>query len=187
MHEVGLRQPGGMVAVIGADETLVAEACEETGTQIANINCPGQLVISGAKDKLAETVDSLKARGVSRTIPLQVSGAFHTPLMQPASDGLAEVITSLSFNQPLRPIIANTTAEPLTTAKAIEEELLRQLCNCVRWQQSVEYMISNGVSTFIEIGPGKVLTGLIKRIDRTANISNIGDAESARAAVSSSA
>ena len=186
MHEAGLKQPGGMVAVIGADETLVAEACEETGTQIANINCSGQLVISGAKDKLAKTVDLLKARGVSRTIPLQVSGAFHTPLMQPAADGLAEVITSLSFNQPLIPIIANTTAEPLTTAEAIEEELLRQLCNCVRWQQSVEYMISNGVSTFIEIGPGKVLTGLIKRIDRAANISNIGDAESARAAVNSS-
>ncbi|MBU2608084.1 MAG: ACP S-malonyltransferase [Chloroflexi bacterium] len=187
MHEAGLKQPGGMVAVIGADEALVAEACEETGTQIANINCSGQLVISGAKDKLAETVDLLKSRGVSRTIPLQVSGAFHTPLMQPAADGLAEVIKSLSFNQPLIPIIANTTAEPLTTAEAIEEELLRQLCNCVRWQQSVKYMISNGVSTFIEIGPGKVLTGLIKRIDRAANISNIGDAESARAAVSSSA
>jgi len=187
MHEAGLRQPGGMVAVIGADEILVAEACEETGTQIANINCSGQLVISGARDKLAETVELLKARGVSRTIPLQVSGAFHTPLMQPAADGLAEVITSLSFNQPLIPIIANTTAEPLTTAEAIEEELLRQLCNCVRWQQSVEYMISDGVSTFIEIGPGKVLTGLIKRIDRAANISNIGDAESARAAVNPSA
>jgi len=186
MHEAGQQQPGGMVAVIGAEEALLVEACAETGTQMANINCPGQLVISGDREKLAKTVELLKARGVSRTIPLQVSGAFHTPLMQPAADGLADVITSLTFNKPTIPIVANTTAEPLTTAEEIKEELLRQLCNCVRWQQSVEYMISDGVSTFIEIGPGKVLTGLIKRIDRTVSTNNIGDAEAARATVSAS-
>jgi len=186
MHEAGQQQPGGMVAVIGAEEALLVEACAETGTQLANINCPGQLVISGARDKLPDTVELLKSRGVSRTIPLQVSGAFHTPLMQPAADGLAEVISSLTFSEAVIPIIANTTAEPLNMAEEIKEELLRQLCNCVRWQQSVEYMISNGVSTFVEIGPGKVLTGLIKRIDRTVNTSNIGDAEAARTAVSAS-
>ncbi len=183
MHEAGQQQPGGMVAVIGAEESLLAEACAETGTCLANINCPGQLVISGHRDKLAQTVEVLKARGVSRTIPLQVSGAFHTPLMQPAADGLAEVITSLTFAGPAIPVIANTTAEPLTTAEEIREELLRQLCNCVRWQQSVERMLSDGISSFIEIGPGKVLTGLIKRIDRTASTSNIGAAEAAMTAV----
>ena len=186
MHEAGQQQPGGMVAVIGAEEALLVEACAETGTQLANINCPGQLVISGARDKLTNTVELLKSRGVSKTIPLQVSGAFHTPLMQPAADGLAKVISSLTFSEAVIPIIANTTAEPLITAEGIKEELLRQLCNCVRWQQSVENMIGGGVSTFIEIGPGKVLTGLIKRIDRTVNTSNIGDAEAARSAVSAS-
>ncbi|MFC1971959.1 ACP S-malonyltransferase [Chloroflexota bacterium] len=186
MYEAGQQQPGGMVAVIGAEEALLVEACAETGTQLANINCPGQLVISGARDKLPDTVELLKSRGVSKTIPLQVSGAFHTPLMQPAADGLAEVISSLTFSKAVIPIIANTTAEPLNMAEEIKEELLRQLCNCVRWQQSVENMIGGGVATFIEIGPGKVLTGLIKRIDRTVNISNIGDAEAARSAVSAS-
>jgi len=179
MHEAGLKQPGGMVAVLGADAELLAAACADTGTHLVNINCPGQLVISGAKENLTQTVDLLKSRGITKTIPLQVSGAFHTPLMQPAADGLAEVIASLTFNQPLVPVIANTTAEPLTTAEAIKDELLRQLCSCVRWQQSVEYMINDGVSTFIEIGPGRVLAGLIKRIKREARMVNIGDADSA--------
>ena len=186
MHEAGLKQPGGMVAVLGLDGDSLAEICAETVTQVANINCPGQLVISGAKDNLTKAVDLLKSRGVSRAIPLQVGGAFHTPLMQPAADGLAEVIASLTFRQPVVPIVANTTAEPLTTAEAIKEELLRQLCNCVRWQGSVEYMIDEGVSTFIEIGPGKVLTGLIKRINREVKTVNIGDVEAVRSLVNSS-
>jgi len=154
--------------------------CAETGTQVANINCPGQLVISGTREKLAQAVDLLKSRGVSRAVPLQVSGAFHTPLMQSAVDGLSEVIASLAFSQPLVPIIANTTAQPLTTAESIKEELLRQLCNCIQWQRSVEYMINDGVSTFIEIGPGKVLTGLVKRISREVTTVNIGDVEAVR-------
>jgi len=186
MHEAGLKQPGGMVAVLGADEASLAEVCAETGTRVANINCPGQLVISGAGENLTRAVDLLRSRGVSRTIPLQVSGAFHTPLMQPAADGLAGVIASLTFRQPLMPVIANTTAEPLTTTEAIKEELLRQLCNGIQWQGSVEYMINDGVSTFIEIGPGKVLTGLIKRINREVKTVNIGDAEAVRSLVNSS-
>ncbi len=177
MHEAGLRNPGGMVAIIGLDEALLAEVCEETGTQIANINCPGQLVISGAKENLTQAADLAKARGAPRTIPLQVSGAFHTPLMQPAVDGMSEVVATLSFHQPAIPIIANTTAQPLTAAEQVKAELIRQLCNCIQWQRSVEYMVDNGVSTFIEIGPGKVLAGLIKRINRGVKLINIGDAQ----------
>ena len=186
MHEAGLKQPGGMVAVLGTDEALLAEVCAETGTCVANINCPGQLVISGARENLAQAVDLLKSRGVSRTIPLPVSGAFHTPLMQPAADGLAAVIASLNFSQPRLPIIANTTAQPLTTAESVKEELLRQLCHGIQWQGSVEYMINDGVSTFIEIGPGKVLTGLMKRINRDVKTVNIGDAGMVRSLVNSS-
>lgn len=180
MHEAGQVTAGGMAAVIGLDESALAEVCTETGARIANINCPGQIAISGAEDKLAQAMDLAKARGAHRVIRLQVSGAFHTQLMQPAVDGMAEIIANLSFNQPVVPIIGNTTAQPLATAELVEEELLRQLCNCVQWQRSVEYMIGDGVSTFIELGPGRVLAGLIKRIDRDVNIVNIGDAEAVR-------
>ena len=175
MHEAGLREPGGMVAVIGLDEASLAEVCSETGTQIANVNCPGQLVISGANGNLARAVDLVKSRGAYRTIPLKVSGAFHTPLMQSAVDGMSQVLALVSFRQPQVPIIANTTAQPITCAEEVKPELLRQLGNGIQWQRSIEYMGDNGVSTFIEIGPGKVLTGLIKRIRKNVDILNIGD------------
>jgi [acyl-carrier-protein] S-malonyltransferase len=180
MHEAGQMTPGGMAAVIGLDEAVLSELCTESGARIANINCPGQIVISGAEDKLAKAMELAKAGGAHRVIPLQVSGAFHTSLMQPAVDGMAEIIAKLSFNQPTIPIIGNTTAQPLTTAEAVKEELLKQLCNCVLWQRSVEYMLGDGVSSFIELGPGRVLAGLIKRIDRDVNIINIGDAEAVK-------
>ena len=177
MHEAGQKRPGSMAAIIGLDEVLLAEVCQEADTRIANINCPGQLVISGAIDNLGKAVDLAKAKGAPRAIPLQVSGAFHTPLMQSAVDGMTEIISTLSFSDPAIPIIGNTTAQPLTTADAIKEELLRQLCNCVQWQRSIEYMIDNGVSTFVEIGPGKVLTGLIKRINNNVELMNVGGVE----------
>jgi [acyl-carrier-protein] S-malonyltransferase len=180
MHEAGQITPGGMAAIIGLDEGPLAEVCQQTGARIANINCPGQIVISGAKGKLERAMELAREKGAHRAIPLQVSGAFHTELMQPAVDGMAEIMAQLSFNDPTIPIVGNTTAKPLTTAGAVKEELLNQLCNCVQWQRSVEYMISDGVSGFIEIGPGRVLAGLIKRIDRDVNISNIGDVEAVK-------
>lgn len=180
MYEAGLKAPGGMVAVIGLDEASLVEVCRDTGTWIANINYPGQLVISGAKQDLAKAADLAKTRGAHRTIHLPVSGAFHTPLMQSVVDGMSEIIANLPFDNPAIPIIGNTTARPLTTVEAIKEELLRQLYNCVQWQHSIEYMISDGVTTFIEIGPGKVLSGLIKRIDKNVNTLNIGDAQDVR-------
>ncbi len=180
MHEAGQRRPGRMAAIIGIDEVLLTEICDETGTRIVNINCPGQMVISGAADNLTKAINLIKSSGAHRTVPLQVSGAFHTSLMQSAVDGMSGVIAALSFSELSIPIIANTTAQPLTTADLIKEELLRQLCNCVQWQRSIEYMIDNGVATFIEIGPGKVLTGLIKRINRDVRLINIGDVPSVR-------
>jgi [acyl-carrier-protein] S-malonyltransferase len=180
MHEAGQITPGGMAAIIGLDESPLAEVCQQTGTRIANINCPGQIVISGARDNLAQAVELVKDRGAHRAIPLQVSGAFHTPLMQPAVDGMAEIMATLKFNNPTIPIVGNTTAQPLTTAQAVKEELLNQLCHCVQWQRSIEYMIKEGVANFIEIGPGRVLAGLIKRIDRGVTIINIGNAEAVK-------
>ena len=178
MYEAGLKKPGGMVAIIGLDEASLSEVCNETDTRIANFNCPGQLVISGAEKNLPKAADLAKARGASRAIPLAVSGAFHTPLMQPAVDGMAEIIPTLEFQDPAIPIMANTTAQPLTTAEQVKAELITQLSNGIQWQRSIEYMIDNGVATFIEIGPGKVLSGLIKRINKEANTLNIGDVES---------
>jgi len=180
MHEAGQKKPGSMAAIIGLDESLLTEVCRETDTRIANINCPGQLVISGTSENLNKAMDLAKAKGAHRAIPLQVSGAFHTPLMQSAVDGMSEIIATLSFSDPSIPIIGNTTAQPLTAADLLKEELLRQLCNCVQWQRSIEYMIDNGVSTFIEIGPGKVLTGLIKRINKSVELINIGDVEAVK-------
>jgi len=180
MYEAGLKRRGSMAAIIGLEEALLEEICQQTDTKIANINCPGQLVISGAEENVAKAVDLAKEKGASRAIPLQVSGAFHTPLMQPAVDGMAKIIPTVTFRDPSTPIIANTTAEPLTKGEEIREELLRQLCNSVQWQRTIEHMIGNGVSHFIEIGPGKVLTGLIRRINRDVETINIGDAESIR-------
>ena len=181
MYEAGLAQPGGMAAIIGLDEDVLAEVCRETDTRIANINCPGQLVISGATDNIAGAVDLAREKGASRVIPLEVSGAFHTPLMQPAVDGLAGIIPTLTFREPAVPVIANTSARPVTTEEAIKAELLDQLCNSVQWQASIEYMLKNGVTSVIEIGPGRVLAGLMRRIDRSVDTRNIGDAEAIKA------
>jgi len=180
MHEAGLKRRGSMAAIIGLEEASLEEICQQTDTKIANINCPGQLVISGAEENVTKAVDIAKEKGASRTIPLQVSGAFHTPLMQPAVDGMAKIIPTVTFRDPSIPIIANTTAEPLTVGEEIKEELLRQLCSSVQWQRTIEHMLDKGVSRFIEIGPGKVLTGLIRRINRDVETVNIGDAESIR-------
>jgi [acyl-carrier-protein] S-malonyltransferase len=175
MNEAGKKTPGSMAAILGMDESAVKALCQETGTWLANINCPGQLVISGAKDNIEKAVALAPSKGASRAIMLQVSGAFHSPLMQPAADGLAEYISQLPFNNPSIPIIANTSAQPLTDAQAIKNELMQQLLNSVQWQRSVEYMIDKGTTTFIEIGAGKVLTGLVKRINKSVKTLNIGE------------
>ncbi|MDD4875512.1 MAG: ACP S-malonyltransferase [Dehalococcoidales bacterium] len=106
-----------------------------------------------------------------------MSGAFHTPLMQPAVDGMSELLPTINFQEPLVQIIANTTAQPITTTEEIKAELLKQLCNSVQWQRSIEYMINEGVSTFIEVGPGKVLSNLIRRINKNVNTMSIGDSQ----------
>ncbi|OGO08545.1 MAG: [acyl-carrier-protein] S-malonyltransferase [Chloroflexi bacterium RBG_13_60_13] len=166
MQEAGEKHPGGMLALIGLDETAVRDICDTSGIQIANINCPGQIAVSGATDPLARAAELARARGAQRVVPLQVSGAFHSRLMESAGQGMALATSGLDFRDATIPIVANTTALPITDGGAVRSELLEQLLNCVQWQKSVEYMISHGVTNFIEIGPGQVLTGLIKRINR---------------------
>ena len=174
MHEASKLNPGTMAAVIGLDESAVSEICRDSGTWLANINCPSQIVISGSIEKVGKSVSLAEAKKV-RAIALQVSGAFHTPLMEPACQGLSKIIGNMNFKDPSIPIIANSSAQPLTKSEQIKSELLAQLCNPVQWQRSVEYMIGSGVTTFIEIGAGKVLSGLIKRINREVKTLNIGD------------
>ena len=175
MYEAGLARPGAMMAVIGIEETALAEICQQHDTVIANYNCPGQLVISGAGENIARATESAKAGGAARTIPLQVSGAFHSPLMQPAVDGMAQVLAKVTFKDPSVPIIANVTAQPITSGSQIKAELLKQLYSGVQWQRSVEYMLQRNTGRFIEFGPGKVLAGLIRRISRESETVNIGD------------
>ena len=184
MYEAGLKTPGGMMAIIGLEEAVLAEICRETNTVIANINSPGQLVISGATENITKAGEMAKAKGGVRAVPLQVSGAFHSPLMQPAAYGMTQILAKVTFKDPSVPIIANVTALPLTSGSQIKDELLKQLCNGVQWQRSVEYMVQQGVGRFIEIGPGKVLAGLIKRISRDVEIVNIGDMNEVKGMVS---
>jgi [acyl-carrier-protein] S-malonyltransferase len=182
MHEAGKIRPGGMAAIIGLDEASLEEVCRETGSEMANFNCSGQIVISGTRESLARSMDLAKARGARRVVPLQVSGAFHSALMQPTVEGMALAISQVDFGQPQVPIVANSTAQPLTSSDAIRDELLRQLCQCVQWQPSVQYMLDEGISTFVEIGPGQVLTSLIRRITKEVQVINLSDPESIKAA-----
>lgn len=181
MQKAGEIKPGGMAAVIGLDEAVLREICRESGAEIANFNCSVQIVISGSKEALARAMELAKAKDARRVILLQVSGAFHSTLMQPTIEGMCEAISQINFRTPEVPIVVNSTARPVTTAEGVKEELLRQLCNCVQWQPSVEYMLGEGISTFIEIGPGQVLSGLIKRISDKARVLNMSDPESIKA------
>jgi [acyl-carrier-protein] S-malonyltransferase len=166
MQEAGDRTPGGMLAIIGLDEAGVRVVCQETGMEIANINSPGQIAISGPAVALEKATLLAKEKGAQRVVTLPVSGAFHSRLMQPAADGMARAVANLHFQDASIPIVANTTAQPLTGGDALKAELLQQLCHSVLWQRSVEWMIGEKVAEFVEIGPGQVLTGLIKRISK---------------------
>ena len=176
MQLASQQAPGAMAAVMGIDEPTLFEVALDSGVYVANYNSPGQVVISGERDKITKAMEALTSRG-ARVLPLAVSGAFHTPLMAPAAEGLAKVVERLAFKDAQIPIIANTTGEPITAAADIKAELLKQLTTSVYWQKSVEYMARAGVTTFIEIGPGKVLSGLIRRVSRDVKTVNISDAQ----------
>lgn len=177
MYEAGLKNHGSMLAVIGLDEETVKDVCLQTGTEISNVNCPGQIVISGAVQALAEANRLGKTKGARAMIPLKVSGAFHSALMEPVIAEFGKIIANVRFRSPDIPVISNVTAQPLTDVDSIKKELVKQLRNCIQWQRSVEYMIRSGVATFYEIGPGRVLSGLIRRINSKLRIFNISGIE----------
>ncbi|MBI2917294.1 MAG: ACP S-malonyltransferase [Chloroflexi bacterium] len=175
MQEAGDSNPGGMAALLAVDLPTAEALCRDSGCQIANLNCPGQVVIAGGREALDKARALAQTRGIKRFMPLDVSGAFHTPLMAPAAAGMSLVLEGVAFREPQVPVVANSTGLPLTTGQAVKEELMAQLTHCVQWQSSVEHMAGNGVSTFVEVGPGRVLTGLIKRIVPGARLVNWGD------------
>jgi [acyl-carrier-protein] S-malonyltransferase len=177
MYEAGLKNPGSMLAVIGLDQETVKDISFRSETEISNINCPGQIVVSGATQALSEAHKLAKTKGARVLIPLKVSGAFHSPLMEPIIAEFSDFVSSFKFHPPAIPVVSNVTARPLTDVDSIKEELVKQLRNCIQWQGSVEYMIHGGVTNFYEIGPGRVLSGLIRRINPELEIFNVSEIE----------
>ena len=180
MNQASVNRPGAMAAILGLDELAFDQICAETGVELANINTDNQIVISGDKMAIAHAVDLATARGARKAVPLPVSGAFHSSLMLEAEEGLAAELETLRFQNPRMPIIANCDCRPLNDVQDIRDELVRGLCRCVQWKDSVRAMIDSGVDRFVEFGAGGVLAGLIKRIDRDVEVSAVADADSIR-------
>lgn len=167
MQEACEIKPSTMAAVLGLDDQKVEEICAGITSGIvvpANYNCPGQLVISGDIDAINDACEQLKAAGAKRALVLQVGGAFHSPLMKPAEDKLAQAIENVQFNTPSCPVYQNVSAKAETDPQVIKSNLLKQLTAPVRWTQCVQAMVTDGASSFTELGPGKVLQGLVKKI-----------------------
>ncbi|SDM48126.1 ACP S-malonyltransferase [Kriegella aquimaris] len=167
-------QPSTMAAVLGLDDKIVEEVCEATPGIVvaANYNCPGQLVISGEIEAINTACERLKEAGARRALVLPVGGAFHSPLMEPAREELASAIESTLFNVPKCPIYQNVSTTAVTDAEQIKRNLVSQLTAPVKWTQSVRNMFSDGAKSFIEVGPGRVLQGLVKKIEPTAETSS---------------
>ena len=174
MEEACIKYPGTMAAVIGLDVDLIENICEKVGGVIktANYNCPGQVVISGEKNSIESACEILKKNGAKRAIMLPVGGAFHSPLMTSAKNKLAMEIEKIKFNTPSCPIYQNFSNNPETDPEKIKFNLIEQMTSPVKWTQCVEKMIKNGTNKFVEVGPGKVLQGLVKKINSSVEISS---------------
>ena len=171
MQKACEQNPSTMAAILGLDDQVVEEICNSIKEEVvvaANFNCPGQLVISGSIKGVDIACEKLKAAGAKRALPLQVGGAFHSPLMQPAREELAQAIESTSFNTPICPIYQNVDAKPHSNPDDIKANLISQLTAPVRWSQTIQNMASDGAVQFIECGPGNVLQGLVKKIVKDA-------------------
>ncbi len=177
---------GAMAAVLGAERDALQQLCErisiESGlVELANVNSPGQIVVSGSAAGVQAVVDSGKEAGAKRVIPLEVSGPFHCSLMKPAADGLQQVLAGVDIQAPSVPLIANVTAQSVEAADDIRQLLVQQVVAPVLWEDSVRQLLENGVDTFIEVGTGTVLAGLIKKIDRKVKIISVNSYEALQA------
>ncbi|MFC5401894.1 ACP S-malonyltransferase [Cohnella soli] len=177
---------GAMAAVLGAEREALQTLCEDVSASIgrvelANVNCPGQIVVSGSAEGVAAIGERGKEAGAKRVIPLDVSGPFHSSLMQPAADNLAEELAKVEFLDAEVPVVANVHAQAVTSGNELRELLVKQVVSPVQWEDTVNYLIGQGVDTFVEIGSGSVLAGLIKKIDKSVRVISVNSAEAATA------
>ena len=174
---------GGMAAIIGLDEAPTREVCAEAGVVLANLNCPGQLVISGEAEKIVKACELAKAKGAKRALPLTVAGAYHSPLMASAQPKLLAELTKVHISAPAVPVISNVNALPHGIADRTVAQLVEQVTSSVLWEQSMRVLLGQGFTRFIELGPGTVLAGLMKRINKDVEVLSVNDCASLAAAV----
>jgi len=178
---------GAMAAVLGAERAALQTLCADITAggavvELANVNCPGQIVVSGSAEGVAAVVERGKEAGAKRVIPLEVSGPFHSSLMQPAADNLAQELAKAEFRDAEVPVVANVHAKPVTSGDELRELLVKQVVSPVQWEDTIGFLIAEGVDTFVEIGSGTVLAGLIKKIDKTVQVISVNSASAAEAA-----
>jgi len=178
MQEACEATQGGMAAIINLDESATRQVCAENGVELANLNCPGQIVISGASDKLAKACELATARGAKRSLPLPVAGAYHSRLMAAAQAKLQVALPAITIAPPAVPVVSNVTAQPHGSPTEIRNLLVEQVVSSVRWEDSMRYLLAQGFTRFIELGPGTALSGFMKRIDKNAQMLNVSDAAS---------
>ena len=184
MQEACAATPSGMIAIVGATPDQLQALCEATGCTVANVNSAAQQVLSGSKDAIAAAAVKAKELGIKRAIPLATAGAFHSPFMQSAREKLAAVLETVSFNPPKFPVLSNVTGEPHSDdPEVIKATMLEQVTGTTNWAKDVETAKSLGATTFVEFGPGKVLSGLVKKIDATLVTTNVADMASLETAV----
>jgi [acyl-carrier-protein] S-malonyltransferase len=173
MAEAGRSNPGTLAAILGMEEDAVRDICAEADIDVCNYNLPNQTVVGGTKANIERAIELAKERGAQRALELNVSGAFHSRLMRPAAEGLSRAVAAANILTPEVPVVANASAEAMRDAAPIRDELCAQVATAVRWHESVTLMAASGVSTFIEFGPGRVLTGMVKRLAPGATLINV--------------
>jgi [acyl-carrier-protein] S-malonyltransferase len=178
MQEACERTRGAMAAVLGLDVAVLRDVCAAADVEIANLNCPGQIVISGETEKIAAACELAKAKGAKRAVLLPVAGAYHSRLMAGAQPKVKAMLDALTLSQPAIPVISNVTALPHGGPEDIRQALTAQVVSPVRWEDSIRYLLAQGFTRFIELGPGTALSGFVKRIDKTVMVLNVADVPS---------
>src|SRR5437867_3379864 len=178
MQEACETTRGGMAAIIGLDEAKTREACAEAGVELANLNCPGQIVISGPAERLDKACEIAKAKGAKKAVPLAVAGAYHSALMADVKPRLDAALSAVGIKTPAVTVLSNVTAQPHGDAASIRARMVEQVTSSVRWEDSMRYLLAQGFTRFIELGPGKALSGFMKRIDAGAQMLNVADVPS---------
>ena len=182
MEEASRKARGTMASVLGLELEALEPVCAEAGAQVANINSPGQIVISGPPEAVERASLRAKERGAKRVIPLEVGGAFHSRLMEPASVRLKQALETIPVRDPQYPVVSNVTGSYHQGAAQIKDALATQLTHPVRWEQCMRTLLESGIRTFLEVGPGSVLKGLLRKIDPQAQVWSVGTAQEVRAA-----